>query len=185
MKPWKEFEEEVSNFYNIKALHDAFVRCEKVETANDLEHMLITAPYFAGHEHTEIGEERDLQGRFNHNVMDHVDSVRKALFYYSKEPTKNADILADILPRNLSYGSAKTIPKADRESYEPDVVIKIPGTGHVDQVVRVIGELKYFVTCDIALAWKAPDKHESRDRHSARHVLGKFTCICVHCGSQN
>lgn len=169
MRPWASFKEDVSQFYGTQALFDASEQYQHAEVVNDLDSIRRTPPYFVCLEHTQVAEERDLHGRFLHNVMDHVDAARKALFHHNQSNHGASDELADILPEDFSFGSAKAVPIKDREAYEPDIVIKIPGSGKHNQEVRIISELKFCVTCNILEAWEATDRNESQARHSFRY----------------
>jgi hypothetical protein len=177
---WEAFSDEVSRFYGTEVLHLAFDRCKDIGTAIDLESIRHKWPNFASLEHTLIAEERDLHGRFLNNAMDPVHAVVKTLQDSRSDSNVEQEKLKAVLPEDLGFGSSKIVPVLDRESNEPDVVVRIPAK---DGKVRVVGELKYFFTCSISGAWHQDDALQSQERYSLRHILGKspeaFYCILL------
>jgi hypothetical protein len=112
---WSNFHNEVSTFYNTKALDDAFNRCD-VGTGLDLEAICQKWPHFASLEHTNAAEERDLHACFLNNVMDPVVAVTKTLSNPKTSLNSKLGKLKSILPDNLKFGSAKIVPVENREN---------------------------------------------------------------------
>ncbi|KAJ4366343.1 hypothetical protein N0V83_007979 [Neocucurbitaria cava] len=135
-----------------------------------------TWKHFAAFEHTQIGEERDLQGRFLHNAVDMVLATIRTLCDSDHGSCSEIKRLKHFLPNELSAGSAKIVPVRERARGEPDIVFKIAGIGN-QQTVGVIGELKFFVTCDVRTqiekGQKEPETRDSQARGSLRHMFGQ------------
>jgi hypothetical protein len=167
---WESFEQDISNFYSQPDLQDAFRYCENVDADIDLLHTSKTFPHFAALEHTQIGDERDLHGRFLANVTDRVLSTIKFITDPQHVPATHVEAVRNIpLSNDINIGSAKIVPKESRLKHEPDIVVKIPGWGE-EQRVRVVGELKFPGTCDMHHKW---GDVESQTTGSMHHKFGK------------
>jgi hypothetical protein len=171
MFPWTTFNQDVSDFYNSGVLHDALERCQREGTALDLESMCKKWPNFASLEHSRTAEERDLQGRFMHSAMDHVDAVIGTLFRRTNGTEAELKALEKVLPKESNFGGAKNVPIHNRKSNEPDILVNMSGEP------RIVGELKYSVTCDIPGAIGDPTKMQSQAKHSFRNIIGNFRLL--------
>jgi hypothetical protein len=165
MYPWTTCNQDFSDFYNSGVLHDALERCKSEGTALDLESMRGKWPNFASLEHSRTAEERDLQVRFMHSAMDHVDAVIGTLFRPTNSTEEELKTLEEVLPNQSNFGGAKNVPIYNRKSNEPDILVNMIGES------RIIGELKYSVTCDIPGTVGDPDKMHSRAKHSFRNII--------------
>lgn len=166
---WRDFNQSVINFYTSNLVKHAFRRCSEIPTALDVAAVRKKWKHFATLEHTQIAEERDLQGRFMNNVIDPVLATACTL----REPGYgDSESLKNLISNDISAGSAKSVPVQDRLKTEPDIVFKIPATSS-SQVSRIIGELKFPVTCKIQKALNAElNGPVSQQSKSARHILG-------------
>jgi uncharacterized membrane protein YgcG len=173
MDYWDTFLEDVTKFYDTKVLDDAFARCRNTPVACDPDSLSDVWEHFATFEHVQIAEERDLQGRFLNNVINHVLATNSTLLDARGGTSRHIADLSQVLPKNVIVGSAKIIPIDKRLSNEPDIVFK------VEQEIRLVGELKYCVTCNIPRAWEDKNKLTSQERYSARHVLGEYAILCA------
>lgn len=176
MRPWDDYEQELSIFYFDRTLQDAIQRCQNVGISHDPS-IFQKWPHYAAGEHTQIGEERDMQGRFLNNVIDPVLSTIRTLWDSSAASSMELELLQHFLLEDLNAGSAKVIPKAQRAIVEPDIVFKIPGSGD-KQRVAVIGELKFSVTCPlgetIQTARNNTRAQASQKQGDVRHTFGKI-----------
>lgn len=135
-------------------------------------HTINTAKDHGSLEHTQIGDERDLHGRFLNNAINRVQSVLKHITNPENIPDPQPDALRDLsLNSNVNIGSAKIVPVAQRQNYEPDTVSKISGEGE-NQRVRILGEMKFPRTCEMKKGW---DDTESQKRGGMRHVFGRLS----------
>jgi hypothetical protein len=169
LNKWFNFMEDVTNFYRNKDLQEAFKQCEVIDADNNLTCIIKRSRHFAALEHTEIGDERDLQGRFLENVINRVISAIKFISdpdYMDKAITENLQRMP--LTGDVDIGSAKTVPVPDRARYEPDFVFKIPGSGK--KVVQIVGELEFSRTCQMGKFW---GDMGSLQTGSMRNIFGK------------
>jgi hypothetical protein len=176
---WHNFREQVTGFYKNPALQDAFQRCRHIGTSYDPDSLKKKWKHFAALEHTQIAEERDLQARFLNNVVDRVLATTRTLCEADYGSKEQLAVLGGFIPDDVNAGSAKVVPKDQRPHGEPDIVFKIPGGGSLQQV-RVVGELKFFVTCDLSKHFDTTtgrvtaEQEGLQNKGSLRHMLGKF-----------
>lgn len=170
LNEWPKFMEKITNFYRNKDLQEAFRQCERIDADINLTHVKKRSRHFVTLEHTEIGDERDLQGRFLENVINRVISTIK---FISDTDYVDAAVVEKLqkmpLTGDIDIGSAKTVPVQHRTRYEPDFVFKIPGVG--EKVVQIVGELKFPRTCEMGKRW---GDIISEEPHSMRHIFGKL-----------
>lgn len=169
LNKWSSFVEDVTKFYRNKDLQEAFEQCEAVDADHNLTCITKRSRHFAALEHTEIGNERDLQGRFLENVINRVISTIKFISdpeFVDTAITENLQRMP--LTGDIDIGSAKTVPVPERAQYEPDFVFKIPGIGK--KVVQIVGELKFPRTCKMGKYW---GDIKSTQHGSMRHIFGK------------
>jgi hypothetical protein len=70
--------------------------------------------------------------------------------------------------RDIEVGTSKIISKDIRGRYEPDIVVKMPGSG--DKRARTVGEIKFCGTCNISKHWV---KHDTFETYGPkRHIFG-------------
>ena len=167
---WIDFMDEVTDLYRDGALQQALKDCVDVQADDNLSLLQQESPSFAGLEHVQIGEERDLHGRFLANVVSPVLSTLRTITRPEHVQQAHIDPIEKIpLVKDVNAGSAKTVPIHLRKQHEPDIVFKMPGSGD-HQMVRIVGELKFPRTCHIEKAWKQPGSY---DYGGQRHILGK------------
>ncbi|KAH6613130.1 hypothetical protein C7974DRAFT_322069 [Boeremia exigua] len=172
---WTDFNLDVDHFF--KALKEAFEDCRFVMSDNSPD-ILLFNPFFPSIEHTQVGAEIDLDGRFKSNVLEKVASVLK-IIQYPEFLDKKTALNLPTLPKSMSYGSQKIFNFKDKKAQnsEPDIIFKIPGMGEVGQEVRLLCELKSCSTVSIhgmiEDVRKDPRPPVNRRRSTFRNLIGQ------------
>ena len=92
-------------------------------------------------ESIQTSDEITMSGRFFNNVLNKVGLVIDVLTHPEVHTPEQLATMTNMPKRDIRFGSSKSVPASQRRKYEPDIVVKIPGTGE-SQAVRLIGELK-------------------------------------------
>ncbi|KAF1955193.1 hypothetical protein CC80DRAFT_379672, partial [Byssothecium circinans] len=170
LNKWDRFSEGVSKFYNSGELQKALDRCKIIGVDLD-DRIRHKWKAFATLEHTKIGAEIGLHGRFMATATTKVQAVIKTLL----DPAYGADSKREalpVLPNKFACGDAKIVNIEVRRSMEtePDIVFTMPDTGE-GKKVPLIGEVKSCSTYNIS------DHHKdftSQRSQSIRNLLGQI-----------
>lgn len=178
MDSWHDFNKQLSMFYANQQLQNAFTRTSGYCVDFDATDAAVRIPYFAGLDHTHVAEENSTHSAFKSFAVNRVFATVKALFH-DAAPAQTASVKNIPLTNDWAFGTTKITPKDCRAEYEPDFVFKIPGEGD-NQKERVVGEMKFFGTCEIGEEWGNPGL---QTRGSMRHVFGKLFTVMARSAS--
>jgi len=181
MVEWPDFYEEVTQFYHSKIMRDLFNRTSRhlanlpLDFADSWENIAVIEP-------VQVGDELTMSGRFAENVLGKVLKVILAFNSKKYSTPEELEAMVGIPMSSIKIGSSKINPKGHRPNGEPDILVKMPGTGPVElQRVRLIGELKSpstYKMCDHYNDFKSfkPD--------SLKNLFGESFTYCLlssHC----
>jgi hypothetical protein len=143
---WKNFKSEVLRWFQTQKVNDALTAAVQVPVWPHKK-MLEEFPYAAPNMNVlRIGGEISVSSLFDHNILRPVQLCVLSLNHAVQVP--ESKITPD---EPFAFGDSKIIPKVDYvKNQEPDVVmILYPDNRRGDPRLRLVGELKSFITVDI------------------------------------
>jgi hypothetical protein len=136
------FLEEIAAFHATRKIHDAFERTNDVALGLKPGWSKSEGMYGIGEkEAVQTSDEITMSGRFFTHAITKVQHVIDALTHPDAHTEEQLAEMTGMPKRNTMFGSAKSNPISQRPNYEPDIIVKITGSGDGQQV-RLIGELK-------------------------------------------
>jgi hypothetical protein len=173
---WPSWHEELTKFHNTPKLHDAFERAEKIG--------LGLAPDWS-EDYFGIGEKESIQtsdeitmsGAFFTHVLAQVAKVIDVLTHPEVHSTEDLAAMTHLPARDVKTGSSKCVPINQRvQSFEPDIVLKIPGTRDYQKARLIGGTVRPKIRVRIHIQ---PD-HLPQDYSAREQAKGIFPAVFTH-----
>ncbi|KAI0575729.1 hypothetical protein PtrEW4_008660 [Pyrenophora tritici-repentis] len=176
LKEWVTFEKDVAQLYYNPAVQNAFDRCNNVAAGLNLVGIQAWDPDFADlRNQIQISDEYGVLPLFQHDAVRRTKAAVRQLFDSYNPETEDAKPLKSLpLADNIGIGIAKIVNKGFRFRYKPYVSVMTPGDGD-NQEERMIGEMKFFTTCNISGLWYEDDSLQDcgTKRHIFAAILGQ------------
>jgi hypothetical protein len=177
MALWESFRKEVKQWFRSADVQAKFNRCRQVAVWVDPD-MKSHNPYIITEEHGQIGAEISMSSRFDAHVL---DPVLKASLTMDNQGRPGG---APPGVPDRTFGDSYIVNRISRpKDLIPDVVLK--RLGERGSEVRLVGELKFFVTIDLEEKFKqAQSRRTEQDFRNLRAIFGQIIQYMVEYGTR-